>query len=106
MGTVKQKVTVESIVISSANEYNLSPEDIRSNTNDETDPLQTPVAKKQKVSKNVNIETGILKHIENVSNSLNDKPSEKDPDEVVLFCESLIPQLRGLDTRKFREVKN
>ena len=47
-GNCQTESNVESIVISSANEYNLSPEDIRSNTNDETDPLQTPVAKNRK----------------------------------------------------------
>ena len=68
----------------------------------------TPKAKKQKMPNQKignDVETEILKHIESVNDALKENPSEKDRDEVVLFCDGLVPQLRSLPTRKFRRLK-
>ena len=68
----------------------------------------TPTTKKQKTSNQKignDVETEILKHIESVNDALKETPSEKDRDEVVLFCEGLVPQLRSLPIKKFRRLK-
>ncbi len=51
------------------------------------------------------IENEILKHMKSVDDALNEKSPEIDKDEVVLFSESLVPQLRNLPIKKFRLLK-
>ena len=51
------------------------------------------------------VENEILKHIKDVNDALNEKTSEKDTDEVALYCNSIVPQLRSLPIKKFRKLK-
>ena len=55
----------------------------------------TPLQLKHKGLKSKNLAKGlnILKHIKDVNDALNEKPAEKDRDEVVLYCDSIVPQL-------------
>ena len=66
----------------------------------------TPVAKSLKIDEQKlckGVESDILKHIKDVNDALNEKSPEKD--EVVLHCESIVPQLRSLQIKKFRQLK-
>ena len=65
----------------------------------------TPAAKRQKWSQQNDIDTDILKHIESVDTVLHQKPMEKERDEIVLFCNSLVPKLRSLAIKTFRQLK-
>ena len=77
--------------------------DGRKETFNETSAYRTPRTEEQKAKKSV--ENEILKHIKDVNDALNEKPSEKDIDEVVLYCNSIVPQLRSLPIKKFRQLK-
>ena len=50
-------------------------------------------------------ENELLKHIKDVNDALNEKPAEKDRDEVVLYYDSIVPQLRSLPVKKCQRLK-
>ena len=100
VGIKPTESNVERLVIESqTNENSFTMEEPETPKSDGSEITSSTPAKRQKRSQQNDIDTEILKHIESVKTVLHQKPMEKERDEIVFFCDSLVPLLRRLRTK-------